>query len=265
MAVGEHGVPVPRPVILEPDERWLGAPFLVMPRVDGHDPGELPVADPWVVDRRRRRATDPPGGLPRRAGADPPTPRGRAGRSPGTSAAPARSLARRDPLVGGAHRLDLRRRLPRRRSGLCVRLVPRAPARRRAAGLRAVGRRPPRQRHLRRRVRPGRRARLGDGVDRAGRARPGLVHGARGHDRALLRPAGGGLPHPRRDRGPPRAGARPAARRLRVVRGLRHVPVDRAAACAPTDWRRSAWASPRGRPRTTPLLDYTLARIASIS
>jgi aminoglycoside phosphotransferase (APT) family kinase protein len=48
-AVGDHGVPVPSPITFEPDERWLGAPFLVMPRVSGHDPGELPVVDPWVA------------------------------------------------------------------------------------------------------------------------------------------------------------------------------------------------------------------------
>lgn len=47
-AVGEHGVPVPTPITLEQDERWLGTSFLVMPRVEGHDTGELPVADPWL-------------------------------------------------------------------------------------------------------------------------------------------------------------------------------------------------------------------------
>jgi len=56
-AVGRHGVPVPQPVTLESDERWLGTPFLVMPRVDGHNTGELPVADPWLaaadVDQQR--------------------------------------------------------------------------------------------------------------------------------------------------------------------------------------------------------------------
>ena len=55
--VGEHGVPVPSPIILEEDDRWLGAPFLLMPLIDGHNTGELPVADAWVasagVDRQR--------------------------------------------------------------------------------------------------------------------------------------------------------------------------------------------------------------------
>ena len=44
-AVRAHGVPVPHPVTVEPDGSWLGTPFLVMPRIVGHDPGELPVAD----------------------------------------------------------------------------------------------------------------------------------------------------------------------------------------------------------------------------
>ena len=48
-AVGAHGVPVPAPIVHESDERWLGAAFLAMPRVEGHDPGELPVVDPWVA------------------------------------------------------------------------------------------------------------------------------------------------------------------------------------------------------------------------
>jgi aminoglycoside phosphotransferase (APT) family kinase protein len=49
VAVGEHGVPVPTPIRLELDERWLGAPFLVMPLIDGHITGDLPVADPWLA------------------------------------------------------------------------------------------------------------------------------------------------------------------------------------------------------------------------
>jgi aminoglycoside phosphotransferase (APT) family kinase protein len=47
-AVGEHGVPVPTPVILEPDDRWLGSAVLVMPLVEGQDLGDLPAADPWL-------------------------------------------------------------------------------------------------------------------------------------------------------------------------------------------------------------------------
>jgi aminoglycoside phosphotransferase (APT) family kinase protein len=48
-AVAAHGVPVPEPIIHERDPSWLGAPFLVMPRIDGHDPGELPVANEWIA------------------------------------------------------------------------------------------------------------------------------------------------------------------------------------------------------------------------
>ena len=47
--VAAHGVPVPSPITLESDERWLGTPFLVMPRIEGNNPGELPVADEWVA------------------------------------------------------------------------------------------------------------------------------------------------------------------------------------------------------------------------
>ncbi|MGZ4707600.1 MAG: phosphotransferase family protein [Acidimicrobiales bacterium] len=47
-AVAAQGVPVPHPLDVELDDRWLGTPFLVMPFVDGHITGELPVADPWL-------------------------------------------------------------------------------------------------------------------------------------------------------------------------------------------------------------------------
>lgn len=43
------GVAVPAPLVHEPDPSWLGTPFLVMPMVDGHCPGELPALDPWVT------------------------------------------------------------------------------------------------------------------------------------------------------------------------------------------------------------------------
>ena len=60
-AVGEHGVAVPQPITLESDEAWLGTPFLVMPLIDGHNLGELPVADPWLgtleVDQQRTLQT----------------------------------------------------------------------------------------------------------------------------------------------------------------------------------------------------------------
>ena len=47
-AVGAHGVAVPQPLVHEPDPSWLGTPFLVMPLVEGHCPGELPAVDPWI-------------------------------------------------------------------------------------------------------------------------------------------------------------------------------------------------------------------------
>jgi aminoglycoside phosphotransferase (APT) family kinase protein len=45
-----HGVPVPDPLELVTDRRWLGAPFLVMPAVPGHVPRSVPLADAWVTD-----------------------------------------------------------------------------------------------------------------------------------------------------------------------------------------------------------------------
>lgn len=44
-----HGVPVPAPVELVLDEQWVGAPFLVMPAVDGHVPGPISLRDEWIV------------------------------------------------------------------------------------------------------------------------------------------------------------------------------------------------------------------------
>ena len=48
-AVHAGGVPVPVPTTYEADERWLGTPFLVMPRVRGHIPGQLAAMDDWVL------------------------------------------------------------------------------------------------------------------------------------------------------------------------------------------------------------------------
>jgi len=47
-AVHDQGVPTAAPVTVETDESWLGAPFLVMPFLDGHVPGEIPALDPWL-------------------------------------------------------------------------------------------------------------------------------------------------------------------------------------------------------------------------
>lgn len=47
-AVGAQGVPVAAPVRYEPDESFLGAPFLVMPFVAGAIPGDFTAGDPWL-------------------------------------------------------------------------------------------------------------------------------------------------------------------------------------------------------------------------
>jgi aminoglycoside phosphotransferase (APT) family kinase protein len=47
VAAAAAGVPVADPVV-ETDAQWLGAPFLVMPRVSGHIIGELPHRDRWL-------------------------------------------------------------------------------------------------------------------------------------------------------------------------------------------------------------------------
>lgn len=43
-----RGVPTAVPAEVVDDPRWLGEPFLVMPLVDGHVPGEMAAFDPWV-------------------------------------------------------------------------------------------------------------------------------------------------------------------------------------------------------------------------
>jgi aminoglycoside phosphotransferase (APT) family kinase protein len=48
-AVHAAGIPAPAPATVETDATWLGAPFLVMPFVDGHVPGEVPALDPWIT------------------------------------------------------------------------------------------------------------------------------------------------------------------------------------------------------------------------
>ena len=47
-ALAAAGIPAPAPAVHEPDDRWLGQPFLVMPCVDGHVGGEVPAIDEWV-------------------------------------------------------------------------------------------------------------------------------------------------------------------------------------------------------------------------
>jgi aminoglycoside phosphotransferase (APT) family kinase protein len=44
------GLPVPCPIVFEPDATHLGVPFLVLPMVEGHVVGEAPVLDPWLSE-----------------------------------------------------------------------------------------------------------------------------------------------------------------------------------------------------------------------
>lgn len=46
-----YGVPTPSPLLYEPDPAWLGSRFLVMPRIDGHIPGDMSYARKgWLHD-----------------------------------------------------------------------------------------------------------------------------------------------------------------------------------------------------------------------
>jgi aminoglycoside phosphotransferase (APT) family kinase protein len=49
-ALAPQGIPVPRVVALEEDERWLGAPFLVMSHEPGRAGGEVPAFEPWIAE-----------------------------------------------------------------------------------------------------------------------------------------------------------------------------------------------------------------------
>ena len=48
-AAAAAGVPAPAPVTVVEDLTWVGVPFMVMPFVAGHVPGEAPALDPWVT------------------------------------------------------------------------------------------------------------------------------------------------------------------------------------------------------------------------
>ncbi|MGA3148843.1 MAG: phosphotransferase family protein [Acidimicrobiales bacterium] len=50
-AAAAAGVPVADPVV-ETDTRWIGTPFMVMPRVEGHIIGALAHRDRWLGDRK---------------------------------------------------------------------------------------------------------------------------------------------------------------------------------------------------------------------
>ena len=47
-AAARSGVPIAAPIVTETDSSWLGAPFTVMARVDGHIIGDAPPFDPWL-------------------------------------------------------------------------------------------------------------------------------------------------------------------------------------------------------------------------
>jgi aminoglycoside phosphotransferase (APT) family kinase protein len=57
-AAAAAGLPVPAPVVHEPDASWLGRPFLVQPLVDGRHPTDVPALAPWVqaLDTAGQRA-----------------------------------------------------------------------------------------------------------------------------------------------------------------------------------------------------------------
>jgi aminoglycoside phosphotransferase (APT) family kinase protein len=43
-----NGIPAATPIAFEPDERWLGTPFLVMNAVGGRSVGDAPALDRWL-------------------------------------------------------------------------------------------------------------------------------------------------------------------------------------------------------------------------
>lgn len=49
-AVAQAGVPTPTPLTLVTDPSWLGAPFIVMPFVEGVIPGPASLFDPWLTE-----------------------------------------------------------------------------------------------------------------------------------------------------------------------------------------------------------------------
>ncbi len=57
-AAGEAGIPVAGPTTFEDDPRWLGAPFVVMPFVDGTIPGSGSLFDPWLTEATEAQRRD---------------------------------------------------------------------------------------------------------------------------------------------------------------------------------------------------------------
>jgi len=54
LAAAAVGVPVASPELVS-DPQWLGAPFIVMPRIRGHIIGEVAALDPWLVSLAEHR------------------------------------------------------------------------------------------------------------------------------------------------------------------------------------------------------------------
>jgi aminoglycoside phosphotransferase (APT) family kinase protein len=54
-AVAAGGIPAPAPSVFVDDPRWIGTPFLVMPRISGFIPGPAPLFDPAIVDATSER------------------------------------------------------------------------------------------------------------------------------------------------------------------------------------------------------------------
>jgi aminoglycoside phosphotransferase (APT) family kinase protein len=48
-AVAAGGIPAPAPSVFVDDPRWIGTPFMVMPRISGFIPGAAPLFDPAIV------------------------------------------------------------------------------------------------------------------------------------------------------------------------------------------------------------------------
>ncbi|MGI8755369.1 MAG: phosphotransferase family protein [Acidimicrobiales bacterium] len=57
-AVGAAGIPVAGPTSFEDDPRWLGAPFVVMPFVEGTIPGAASLFDPWLTEATEAQRRD---------------------------------------------------------------------------------------------------------------------------------------------------------------------------------------------------------------
>ncbi len=135
MAAAAVGVPVADPVV-ETDAGWIGVPFIVMPRVDGHIVGSLAHRDPWLRSLTTAdRGLVHDGILVAMASIHRADLEACARRSPTGQRRPSSSS-------GSEYLVVVEPRTPRARLGRGSRLVPPAPSRRRTSVDAAVGRRP---------------------------------------------------------------------------------------------------------------------------